>query len=183
MEKEVVRILFVCHGNICRSTMAESMMTHLVKSNNIEEVFEIASAGTSKDELGNPVYPATVRVLQKHKIPVIEHKAVRLTKEDYEKYDLLLGMDNANIANMKRIIGGDPQKKMHLLLDCCEVSGEIADPWYTGEFQKTFEEVSEGCDALLMALLKLKEQVLETDEIKSLSGETIKMTRPKTKDD
>lgn len=154
MEKETVRILFVCHGNICRSTMAESLMTDLVNKNGIADSFEIASAGTSNDELGNPVYPATVRILQAHKIPVIPHNAVRMTAEDYEYYDLLFGMDTANIQNMKRIAGGDPQGKIHRLMDCCVEPRDIADPWYTGEFSATFLEVSEGCDELLVTLLK-----------------------------
>lgn len=156
MEKETVRILFVCHGNICRSTMAESLMTELVKRNGISEIFEIASAGTSRDEIGNPVYPATVRVLNARKIPLIPHHAVQMTKEDYGYYDLLLGMDASNIENMKRIVGGDPDGKIHKLMDCCVQPRDIADPWYTGEFNKTFLEISEGCDELLVALLKTR---------------------------
>lgn len=165
-EKEVVKILFVCHGNICRSTMAESLMTELVKRNGISDIFEIASAGTSRDEIGNPVYPATVRVLQRFKVPVVEHVAVRMTKEDYEYYDLLLGMDEANISNMKRIAGGDPKQKIHRLMDCCVAPRDIDDPWYTGQFMKTFEDVSEGCDSLLMALLKQRspEEEITVDE-------------------
>ncbi len=154
MEKETVRILFVCHGNICRSTMAESLMTELVRRNGIADSFEIASAGTSNDEIGNPVYPATVRILQAKKIPVIPHNAVRMTAEDYEYYDFLFGMDTANIQNMKRIVGGDPDGKIHRLMDCCELPRDIDDPWYTGEFSKTFIEISEGCDELLVTLLK-----------------------------
>lgn len=154
MEKEVVKILFVCHGNICRSTMAESLMSELVKRNDISDIFEIASAGTSNDEIGSPVYPATVRVLATRKISAIPHTAVRMTQEDYDYYDLLLGMDGANIQNMKRIAGGDPDKKIHRLMDCCDEPRDIADPWYTGKFNDTFLDIAEGCDALLLSLLK-----------------------------
>lgn len=172
-EKEVVRILFVCHGNICRSTMAESLMTELVKRNGISDIFEIASAGTSRDEIGNPVYPATVRVLEKFKIPVIEHQAVQMTKEDYDYYDFLLGMDSANIANMKRIAGGDPLGKIHRLMDCCVEPRDIEDPWYTGQFMKTYGDVTEGCDSLLMALLKQRspEEEITVHETVSEGGE------------
>ncbi|MFI3253324.1 MAG: low molecular weight protein-tyrosine-phosphatase [Eubacteriales bacterium] len=154
MEKETVKILFVCHGNICRSTMAESMMTELVRRNGIEDTFEIASAGTSKDELGSPVYPATVRTLHARKIPVIPHQAVQMTAEDYDNYDLLLGMDTANVQNIKRIVGGDPLGKIHRFLDCCEEPRDIPDPWYTGKFNDTFLDIGEGCDELLYSLLK-----------------------------
>ncbi len=154
MEKEVVKLLFVCHGNICRSTMAESLMTELVRRNGLSDLFQINSAGTSNDEIGSGVYPATVRTLQKHGIPVIPHKAVRLTPEDYLEYDLLLGMDTANIQNMKRICGGDPDGKIHRLMDCCPAPQDIEDPWYTGEFGETFVHISQGCDELLVSLLK-----------------------------
>lgn len=154
MEKETVRILFVCHGNICRSTMAESMMTELVKRNGLADSFEIASAGTSNDEIGSPVYPATVRILVAKKIPLVPHYAVRMTKEDYDYYDFLFGMDTANIKNMKRIAGGDPKGKIHRLMDCCDEPRDIADPWYTGEFSQTFLDISEGCDELLVTLLR-----------------------------
>lgn len=154
MEKEVVKLLFVCHGNICRSTMAESLMTELVRRNDLQDLFQINSAGTSNDEIGNGIYPATVRVLQKHGIPVIPHRAVRLTKEDYQNYDLLLGMDTANIKNMKRMCDGDPDGKVHRLLDCCPEPMDIEDPWYTGEFTQTFVDISQGCNELLISLLK-----------------------------
>lgn len=154
MEKETVRILFVCHGNICRSPMAESLMTELVTRNGIADVFEIASAGTSRDEIGNPIYPATVRVLNMRKIPVIPHKSVQMTKEDYDSYDLLLGFDAANIENMKRISGGDPMGKIHRLMDCCDEPKDIEDPWYTGKFNDTFLDISMGCDELLLTLLR-----------------------------
>ncbi len=151
---EVVKLLFVCHGNICRSTMAESLMTELVKRNNLEDLFQIASAGTSTDEIGNDIYPATVRVLKKHGIPVVPHKAVRLTQEDYQNYHLLLGMDTANIKNMRRMFDNDPEGKIHRLLDCCPTPVDIEDPWYTGEFTQTFVDISQGCNELLISLLK-----------------------------
>lgn len=154
MEKEVVKLLFVCHGNICRSTMAESLMTELVRRNHLEDLFQVASAGTSTDEIGMGVYPATVRMLQQNNIPVIPHKAVQMTPEDYQNYDLLLGMDGENIDNMKRIAGGDPDGKIHRLMDCCPAPVDIPDPWYTGEFGPTFLDISQGCDELLISLLK-----------------------------
>ena len=146
------KILFVCHGNICRSPMAEFVMKDLVKKAGREGDFEIASAATSTEEIGNPVYPPARRKLQEHGISCAGHAARQLRREDYSRYDLLIAMDRANLRNMSRICGGDPQGKLHLLLDyTSRPGGEVADPWYTGDFEATWRDVLEGCQGLLSA--------------------------------
>lgn len=128
----MIKILFICHGNICRSTMAQSVMQYLVNRRGISAAFQIDSAATSREEIGNPVHPGTVEKLQKESIPVIPHRAVQMKASDYEEYDYLIGMDSANLRNMRRIVGGDSEKKMFLLLEFAGEKGDIADPWYTG---------------------------------------------------
>ena len=144
-----VKVLMVCHGNICRSTMAESVMTHLVKQNRLEDLFYINSAATSREEIGNPPHYGTVAKLREMKIPVIPHHAVQMTAKDYEEYDYLIGMDTANIRNMTRIAGGDRQGKIYKLLTFAGSSRDVADPWYTGDFDATYDDVIKGCSALL----------------------------------
>ena len=149
----MIKILFICHGNICRSTMAESVLTDMVKKLNIENHFEIASAGTSREEIGNPVHYGTVGKLRQLGIPVVPHKAVQMTKADYEYYDYLIGMDSANLYNMMRIAGGtDTDKKIYKLLSFVGKNRDVADPWYTGDFDATYRDVKEGCEALLEVL-------------------------------
>ena len=149
----MVKILFVCHGNICRSPMAEYVMKDLVRRAGLEAQFEIASAATSTEEIGNPVYPPARQKLAEHGIGCSGHAARQLTRQDYEAFDILIGMDSANLRNMRRICGGDPEKKIHLLLDYANRPGqEVADPWYTGDFSKTWEDVLQGCQGLLAAL-------------------------------
>ena len=149
----MIRILFVCHGNICRSPMAEYVMKDLVKKAGLEGQFLIASAATSTEEIGNPVYPPARRKLAEHNISCQGHAARQLQSRDYSKYDLLIGMDNANIRNMRRICGGDPEGKIHLLMDYADQPGkEVADPWYTGDFETTWQNVLSGCQGLLKAL-------------------------------
>ena len=138
------RILFVCHGNICRSPMAEFVMKDLVKKAGREQEFYIESAATSTEELGNSVYPPARQKLAEH--------GRQMTRRDYDAFDLLIGMDTWNIRNMERISGGDPQHKIHRLLDYTQRSGDVADPWYTGNFEATWRDVSEGCQALLAIL-------------------------------
>ena len=150
--KNGIKILFVCHGNICRSTMAESVMTYLVNERGISDKFYIFSAATSTEEIGNPPHYGTVRKLREVGIPVVPHRAVQLTKADYDKYDYLIGMDSANIRNMTRICGGDPQGKIRRLLSFAGKERDIADPWYTGNFDETYSDVLEGCLALLAYL-------------------------------
>lgn len=145
----MIKVLFVCHGNICRSTMAESVMTYLVKQRHLEHQFRITSAATSREEIGNGPHYGTVSKLRAEGIPVIPHRAVQMTKEDYRKYDYLIGMDDANIRNMTRIAGGDPEDKIHKLLEYAGSSRAIADPWYTGNFDVTYEDIMEGCLAFL----------------------------------
>ena len=147
------KILFVCHGNICRSPMAEYIMKDLMKKAGLEDQFQIASAATSREEIGNGVHPGTRRKLAEFGISTAGKRAVQLTAADYNKYDLLLGMDGANLRNMRRMLGGDPEGKVRLLLDFTNRPGEIADPWYTGNFDQTYIDVRDGCAALLTRLL------------------------------
>ena len=148
----MVKILFVCHGNICRSTMAQYVMQDLVRKAGIEKKFYIDSAATSTEEIGNPPHYGTRRKLQEMGVPCGDHRARQLTRRDYEKFDLLIGMDEANLRNMRRMLGGDPDGKIHLLLDYTDRPGAIADPWYTGDFDATWEDVLAGCQGLLAAL-------------------------------
>lgn len=146
------KILFICHGNICRSPMAEFVMKDLVARAGRADGFEIASAATSREEIGNPVYPPVRKLLNAHGIDCSGKTARQLEKEDYGKYDLLIGMDSANYRNMNRICGGDPDGKIHLLMDYTDRPGDVADPWYTGDFETTWRDVQEGCRALLAQL-------------------------------
>ena len=148
----MIKILFVCHGNICRSPMAEFVMKDLVQKAGLEREVMVASAATSREEIGNPVYPPVRRLLTEHGIDCSMKRARQLCQEDYEIYDLLIGMDQQNLRNMQRICGGDPDKKMHLLLDFTNHPGSVADPWYTGDFQTTWCDVTEGCQGLLKQL-------------------------------
>lgn len=149
------RILFVCHGNICRSPMAAFVMQDLVKKAGLAAEFQIASAATSTEEIGNPVYPPAHRKLAEHGISCTSHVARQLQKCDYAEYDLLIGMDHANIRNMTRICGGDPENKIHLLMDYSTHAGkEVADPWYTGNFETTWQDVLAGCQGLLCQLTR-----------------------------
>lgn len=146
----MTRILFVCHGNICRSPMAEFVMKDLVKKAGLAEHFEIASAATSTEETGNPVYPPARRKLAEHGIGCAGKTARQLRPEDYERYDFLVGMDSANLRNMRRICGGDPDGKLSLLLDFTKRPGDVADPWYTGDFDAAWRDVLAGCEGLLV---------------------------------
>lgn len=146
------KILFVCHGNICRSPMAEFIMKKLVENARRQGDFHIASAATSTEELGNSVYPPARRKLAEHGISCDGKTARQLTRRDYDEYDLLIGMDSYNIRNMKRMCGGDPEGKIHLLMDFTDRPGEVADPWYTGDFNATYRDCMEGCEGLLRRL-------------------------------
>lgn len=149
----MTKILFVCHGNICRSPMAEFVMKDLVKKAGRGAEFEIASAATSTEEIGNPVYPPARRELAAHGIGCAGHAARQLRRDDYVHYDLLIGMDGANVRNMRRMCGGDPDGKIRLLLDFAGRPGqEVADPWYTGDFTATWRDVEAGCKGLLEQL-------------------------------
>ena len=146
------RIMFVCHGNICRSPMAEFILKDMVKRQGIADEFVIASSATSTEEIfrgvGNPVYPPAREELAKHGISCQGKRAVQLQADDYDKYDLFIGMDSANIRNMTRILGGDPEGKIRKLMDYVG-GGDVADPWYSGNFQVTYRDIYSGCTALL----------------------------------
>lgn len=148
----MVSILFVCHGNICRSPMAESIFSHLIQAKGLDQQFTVSSAATSREEIGNPPYPAAVKQLRRSGVPVVPHRAVRLRREDYNPYDLLLGMDLENLQGMLRIAGQDPEGKVHRLLDFSDRPRDIADPWYSGDFETAYQDILEGCTTLLAQL-------------------------------
>ncbi len=148
----MIKILFVCHGNICRSPMAEFVFKDMVRRRGLENQFYIASAATSTEEIGNPVHPGTRRKLREVGISCEGKYAVQMKKSDYEKYDYLIGMDEWNRRNMMRIVKKDPQKKLFLLLDFSDSPRDIADPWYTGNFEVTYRDIVEGCEAFLKYL-------------------------------
>ena len=152
-----IRIMFVCHGNICRSPMAEFIMKDLVKKQGIEYKFEIASSATSTEEIwngiGNPVYPPARVELAKHGLKCDGKRAIQLQKNDYGKYDLFIGMDSANIRNMLYIFGNDADRKIHKLMDYTSRGGDVADPWYSRNFEVTYKDVLDGCTALLDELI------------------------------
>ena len=152
------KILFVCHGNICRSPMAEFIMKKLVENARRQGDFHIASAATSTEELGNSVYPPARRKLAEHGISCDGKTARQLTLRDYDEYDMLIGMDSYNIRNMKRMCGGDPDGKIHLLMDFTNRPGEVADPWYTGDFNATYRDCMEGCEGLLRRLTDVSQR-------------------------
>ena len=152
----MIKILFVCHGNICRSPMAEFILKDIVRKHGIAEQFIIASAATSTEEIwngvGNPVYPPAKAELARHGINCEGKRAVQVTRADYDKYDFLIGMDSANIRNMQRILGGDPEEKVFKLLSFAGLDRDISDPWYTGDFGVTYSDVELGCKSFLKYL-------------------------------
>ena len=148
----MIKIMFVCHGNICRSPMAEFVLKDMVKKKRVEDRFQIASSATSREELGNPVHYGTREKLAEVGISVAGKYAVQLTKADYEEYDYLIAMDSMNVRNILRIIGEDKDNKVCKLLDFAE-GGDIADPWYTGNFDVTYDDIVRGCTGLLEKLL------------------------------
>ena len=154
----MIRILFVCHGNICRSPMAEFVMKDLVRKAGREDEFHIESAATSTEEIGNEVYPPARRKLAEHDISCKGKTARQMTRRDYDRFDLLIGMDAWNIRNMKVICGGDPDNKIHQLLDFTDRPGDVADPWYTRDFEATWRDVLQGCQCLL-------EQLKDTESV------------------
>lgn len=152
----MIRVLFVCLGNICRSPMAEFIMKSIISERGLSDRFYIASAATSTEEIwngvGNPVYPPAKRELAKHGISCEGKRAVQITKADYGEYDYILGMEERNIRNILRIVGKDPEHKVKLLLDYSDHPRDIADPWYTGNFESTYRDVVEGCEGFLLYL-------------------------------
>lgn len=148
----MIKILFICHGNICRSPMAEFLLKDIVQKRGISDDFFIASAATSTEEIGNPVHYGTRNKLAQYGISTAGKYAVQLRRDDYDKYDYLLGMDEWNIRNMLRILKQDPEKKVHRLLDFSDNPRDIADPWYTGNFDVTYQDIMEGLEAFLKTI-------------------------------
>ena len=150
----MIKILFVCHGNICRSPMAEFVMKDMVKKAGLEDDFDIESAAVSAEELGNPVYPPARKLMERHGLSCAGKVARQMKIKDYDAFDLLIGMDESNLRGMRRIYGEDVSEKMHLLLDYTDRPGNVADPWYTRDFEATWQDVQEGCAGLLKYLGK-----------------------------
>ena len=153
----MIRVMFVCHGNICRSPMAEFVFKDLINKKGLKDKFIVSSSATSTEEIwngvGNPVYPPAKRMLNSHGINCDGKRAVQLKKDDYDNFDYFVGMDGANIRNMHRILMGDPDKKIYKLLSFAGRSDDVADPWYTGDFETTYNDVLQGCNALLEYIL------------------------------
>jgi len=155
---DIYRIMFVCHGNICRSPMAEFIFRHIAEERRLAHRFSASSSATSTEEIwgnvGNPVYPPAKAELLKHGISCDGKRAVQLKKSDYADYDIFVGMDSANIRNMHRILGSDPDGKIHKLLEFAGRNDDVADPWYSGRFDVTWNDIYEGCNALLNSLIR-----------------------------
>ena len=150
----MIKIMFVCHGNICRSPMAEFVMRDMLKKRRLDSEITVASSATSTEEIGNDIHYGTRRILDKFSVPHSPREAVQLTRADYEKYDFFVGMDSANIRNMHRIFGSDPEGKIIRLLDLTDEKRDVADPWYTGNFEATYRDVTLGSEALIEHLKK-----------------------------
>lgn len=154
----MIKILFICHGNICRSPMAEFIFKNMINKKQLQSDFYIASAATSTEEIwngiGNPVYPPAKKELARHGISCDGKRAVQLKKSDYDKYDYLIAMEERNRRNMLRILGSDSEHKVSLLLDYTDCPGNIADPWYTGDFEITYRDIVKGCEGFLEHLVK-----------------------------
>ena len=146
------KILFICLGNICRSPMAEFVMKKMVEEAGVAQNYEIASAATSTEEVGNPVYPPARRKLQEHGISCAGKTARQMTRRDYEYYDYIIAMENRNVRDINRIIGSDTAGKISLLMDYTDTPHDVADPWYTGDFDSTWNDVEQGCAGLLNLL-------------------------------
>ena len=151
-------VLFICHGNICRSTMAEFVMKDIIEKRGLSDEVYVESAATTTEELGNDTYPGTKRVLDAHGIPYTKRHARQTAKRDYDKFDYIVAMDAENLGGLRRIYGPDPEGKVSLLLDWTGVSRDIADPWYTGDFETTYDDVEAGCIALAEHLARSLKQ-------------------------
>ena len=147
------RIMFVCHGNICRSPMAEFVFLDMVKKRGLSDVVTAVSSATSTEEIGNDIHRGTRAILTKYNIPFTRREAVQLNRSDYDKYDLFVGMDSANVRNMHRIFGSDADCKILRLLDLTDEKRDVADPWYTGNFEATYRDIILGCEALFLQIL------------------------------
>lgn len=153
----MIKIMFVCHGNICRSPMAEFVLKDMISRKGLDNEFYVASSATSTEEIwgdvGNPVYPPARAALESHGIDSSGKRAVQLKESDYQKYDLFVGMDSANYRNMHRILGKDKENKIHKLMEYTGSNADVSDPWYTRDFDKCYKDIYSGCEALLNALL------------------------------
>lgn len=150
----MIKILFVCHGNICRSPMAEFVFRDMIQKRSMDSRFFIASAATSREEIGNPVHHGTASKLRECGISTEGKRSIQLQKSDYSRYDYIIGMEHRNISNIHRITGQDKDHKVHRLLDFTGNPRDIADPWYTGDFERTYKDVLEGCEGLLDHILE-----------------------------
>lgn len=148
----MIKILFVCHGNICRSTMSQFVFQHMVNNLNMSDQFYIDSRATSTEEIGNPPHRGTIKKMKEVGIPVIPHRATQISWSDYDNFDYLIGMDTWNMRNLGRMLKGDPDGKVYKLLTFAGSDRDIADPWYTGNFDETYDDVVEGCEGLLAYL-------------------------------
>ncbi len=148
----MIKILFICHGNICRSTMCESVFTYMIKKRDIADQFIVDSAATSTEEIGNPPHRGTVNKLKQVNIPLVPHRARQITWNDYNNFDYIIGMDEWNIRNLNRMLKGDPEGKIYKLLTFSGTERDIADPWYTGNFDETYSDIVEGCEGFLKYL-------------------------------
>ena len=149
-----MKIMFVCHGNICRSPMAEMVLKKMVADSGIGDEIKIESRATSDEEIGNPIYPPARAVMEKHGVPYEKREATKIKRSDYDEYDMIIGMDSANIRNMHRIFGGDPNSKIMRLMEIAGRDADVSDPWYTGRFEETYRDVTEGCRALIEIIKK-----------------------------
>ena len=148
----MIKIMFVCHGNICRSPMAEFVFKDIAEKNGVSDKFLIDSSATSTEEIGNPVYPPAVSELKRHNIKLYPHYAKQITKSDYDKFDLIICMEKYNIRNLTRVIGDDKDNKVHLLMEYAGISRDVADPWYTRNFESAYNDIVTGCTALFNSL-------------------------------
>ena len=154
----MIKVLFICHGNICRSTMAQSVFAHMVQQQGISDRFVIDSAATSREEIGNPPHYGTAAKLREVNIPLIPHRARQVTQSDYREFDYLICMDRNNIRNLRAMVSSDPQGKVSKFLSFASLDRDIADPWYTGNFDATYNDVIEGCEGFF-AYLRSKREI------------------------
>lgn len=151
----MIKVIFLCHGNICRSTMCESVFSYMIQKREIADQFIVDSAATSTEEIGNPPHRGTVNKLKQVNIPLVPHRARQITWDDYSSFDYIIGMDEWNIKNLNRMLKGDPEGKVYKLLTFSGTGRDIADPWYTGNFDETYSDIVEGCEGFLKYLKEI----------------------------